>query len=254
MTLSDCPVNLDDAFTGADQSAGCPHGQPAAESMATKRGRPIPHITPLKGEEILPWSSLIIRPDGRGIGYRHELPDDRDKFGVLWQRLTPRPTSRPIPLFNQVHPARARDAMLQMRCQVCLKDPSRTRAGTLFIIQPEKGRDMRFWPDTEYTIHPPTCLPCTQQALIHCPFVRDAKALRVKNPRPWGVFGTEYYRDEDGRLRWGRDVDRCSYDDLRLSPWVLAAQPVARLSRCTQVDLRVELLSAGLELPECLAA
>lgn len=254
MTPSHCPVNPDDTSTGADQSADCPHAQPTAESTATKRGRPIPHVTPLKGEEPDPRSSLIIRPDGQGIGYHHELPDDRDPFGVLWVRTSPPRAGRPIALFRQVHPARSRDAMLGMLCQVCFKEASRTRAGVLFILKPDKGRDMRFWPDTEYTIHPPTCLPCTQQALIHCPFMRDAKALRAKNPQPWGVFGTKYYRDEDGRLRTGPKIDRCLYNDLRLSPWVLASQPVARLSRCTQVDLRAELLSAGLELPAALTA
>lgn len=143
--------------------------------------------------------------------------------------------------------------MLGMLCQVCFKEPSRTHMGTLFIMMPAKGRDMRFWPDTEYTNHPPICLPCAQQALAHCRFVRAAKAIRVKNPQPWGVSGIAYYRGQGGRLCVDPVVDRCAYSDLRLAPWMLATQPVARLSRCTKVDLINELTTAGLETPESTA-
>lgn len=209
-------------------------------------GRFIPFITPLKGER--PLSDVVLRPDGLGIAYAEEEPDDRDDRGALWVR-TGVPAGRPIPLFRQVHPRRARAAMLDMRCQGCGGEPSRTAKGTLFFTKPEPRRDSRHWPETEYTVHPPTCLLCTHKAMLYCPFVQSAPALRVRHPRPWGVFGVGFRPGDDGALRLDHDAERCSYDDLRNLPWMLALQPVARLSRCTVVDVRAELAAAGLELP-----
>ncbi len=100
-----------------------------------------------------------------------------------------------------------------------------------------------------YTCHPPVCLPCAQQAMLACPFVLDAPALRARQARPWGIDGFDFCPDADGTPRLDEEVDRCGYADLKLLPWMVAIQPIARLSRCTVVDIRSELAAAGLEVP-----
>ncbi|MDI5962773.1 hypothetical protein [Streptantibioticus silvisoli] len=50
-------------------------------------------------------------------------------------------------------------------------------------------------------------------------------------------------------LRIRRNIRCCAYD-RKLLPWMLALQPVARLRRCTVVDIHTELAATGLEPPE----
>ena len=232
---------------GRDQSA-CPVTQ-------ERHRRFIPFITPLKGEKPVSMDEVIVRPDGLGVTFLGgEAAGDRDPRGALWARTAPPSAGRPVPLFRQVHPRRAAAAMRDMRCQGCFGAPDRNGKGILFFVKPNPGRRNLHWPETEYTHHPPVCLPCAHKAMRHCSFVQKAPALRVRNPRPWGVDGLAYALDERGTLRVLRDVDRCSYDHLKLLPWMLALQPIARLSRCTVVDIHAELASVGLGLPERLAS
>jgi hypothetical protein len=247
MTPSQCPVNRGTARVPAPPGGGAGMRCPVVRDGA---GRLIPYVTLLKGEGSVALGGLVAGPGGRGVVYRDEVPEDRDRRGALWVRNAPPSDGRSIPLFRKVHPRRAVEAMLDLRCQVCLGPPDRNRQGTLFFAEPDPSRPRRHWPDTEYTHHPPTCLPCAREALAVCSFVQRAPALRVRNPRPWGVDGLAYTVDASGTPRVRRDVDRCSYDDLRLLPWMLALQPIARLSRCTVTDLRTELTAAGLEPPE----
>lgn len=245
MSSTSCPVDPAERtpVPGAATRQECPVGPPEA-------GRFIPYVTPLKGETPASLKDLIVLPDELGIGRVDETPDDRDVHGALWIRASQPAPGRPIPLFRQVHARRSRDVMLDMRCQGCNGDPSRTAAGTLFFMQPDERRVSRFWPETEYTLHPPICLPCTHQAMLRCPFVQSAPALRVRNPQPWGVYGIGFRPHRLlGGLREDRGVDRCAYSDLKNLPWMLALQPVARLRRCTVVDVRAELAAEGLELP-----
>lgn len=240
MTTSLCPaaVSLE---PGAEASA-CPVGRGSS--------RFIPYITPLKGERPLSQEDIVVKPDGLGLVFRDETPEDRDRRGALWVRTAPPAPGRVIPMFRQVHPRRAGAAMLDMRCQGCNGDPDRNRQGTLFFVKPDPARRNLSWPDTEFTHHPPACLPCAYEAMLVCSFVQEAPALRVRNPRPWGVDGIGYRRGADGRPEFVREVDRCAYEDLKLLPWMVAIQPVARLSRCTVVDIRAELATAGLEVPQ----
>lgn len=248
MTTTSCPVRLA-ARAPAPAMTTDEHAQSPCQVARDEHSRFIPFVTPLKGEKPFPATKVILRPDGLGVGYEDENSDDRDPHDALWVRVSSPADGRPIPVFRGVSPRRARESMLGMRCQGCNGAPSRTAAGTLFFDQPDPRRDTRYWPETEYTVHPPVCLPCTQKALIRCPFVQTVPALRVKNPRPWGVFGVAYRLDENGTLRGDPNIDRCSYDDLKQLPWMLATQPIARLSRCTLVDVRKELQAAGLAVP-----
>jgi hypothetical protein len=246
VTSAACPRQT----TAPDTTAG---GQPACPGR-NETGRFIPYVTPLKSERPVPMSDLVPRPDGPGVTYRDETPEDRDRHGALWVRLTAPAGGRAIPVFRQVHPRRAAETALDMRCQGCFGEPDRSRQGILFFLKPDPRRRNLHWPETEYTHHPPVCLPCAHRAMLDCPFVREAPALRVRNPRPWGVDGLGYAIDDRGQLRELCDMDRCSYDDLKLLPWMLALQPIIRLSRCTAVDIHAELAAAGLDLPEHLGS
>ena len=195
-------------------------------------GRFVPHITPFKGQKPVPMRNLVPRPDGRGVAYQDEVSEDRDRNGVLWMRLTPPDEGRPIPLFRRIHPRRTAEAALDLRCQGCAGEPDRNRQGILFFARPDPRRRNLNWPETEYTHHPPVCLPCVQVALRTCSFVRRAPALRVRNPRPWGVDGVTFTADGNGHLSVLREEHRCSYDDLKPLPWTLALQPIIQLRRC----------------------
>lgn len=216
--------------------------------VARESSRFIPYITPLKGEgPVTP--KVVLRPDGLGVMFPDETADDRDRRGALWLRTGAPSPGRVIPMFRKVHPRRAGEVMLDMRCQGCNGEPHRTREGILFFSKPETRRRNLNWPDVVYTCHPPVCLPCAQQAMFACPFVLEAPALRVRQARPWGIDGFYFRPDANGTPRLDEGVDRCAYEDLKLLPWMVAIQPIARLSRCTVVDIRAELAAAGLNVP-----
>ena len=240
MTATECPV------------AGTPSTEPPASSSCPVNrasSRFIPYITPLKGEAPI-TPKVVLREDGLGVRFPDETPNDRDRHDALWLRTGEPSPGRVIPRFKQVHPRRAGEVMLDMRCQGCNGEPNRTRDGVLFFTKPEvRHRPQRNWPDVVFTCHPPVCLPCAHQAMLACPFVLDAPALRARQARPWGIDGFCYRPDADGTPRLDEEVDRCWYEDLKLLPWMVAIQPIARLSRCTLVDIRAELAAAGLEVP-----
>lgn len=252
---------LNNILEPGDMSTQCPMAAtpvtveilPAVEAFAPPVSRAttrfIPHVTRLKGEDPVKLEDVVARPDGLGVAFRDESPGDRDRRGALWVRTSPPLSGRVIPMFRQVHPRRAGEAMLDLRCQGCNGDPDRTRLGTLFFVEPDTTRRNLNWPDVEYTHHPPVCLPCVYQAMLVCPFVQRTPALRVRNPRPWGIDGIGYRLGADGKPTFARDIF-CAYDDLQLLRWMVAIQPVARLSRCTVVNVRAELAAAGLEIPQ----
>lgn len=248
-TTSLCPVTSLPDTADAEPKAGTTEG--SACPVAPGPGRFIPYVTLLKSEYLLPTEDVVLRPDGLGVKYRDEVPEDRDRRGALWVRTAAAESERAIPMFKRVHPRRAGAAMLDMRCQGCNGEPDRNRQGTLFFVKPDPSRrTLRNWPDVEYTHHPPVCLPCTHQAMLACSFVQTAPAVRARQARSWGVDCIAYRPGPDGTLQFDRDTERCAYDDLKLLPWTVAIQPVARLSRCTIVDIRAELAAAGLPLPD----
>jgi hypothetical protein len=249
VSILQCPVGSPERDAVAKSTPDGP-AESACPVSKPESGRFIPYITPFKGEKTVPVRDVVARPDGLGVMYPDETPQDRDHRGALWVRSTAPAPGRQIPIFRKVHPRRAGAVMLEMRCQGCFGEPDRNRQGLLFFMKPNPKRRNLHWPDVEYTQHPPVCLPCVQHAMRWCPFVREATALRVRKPRPWGVDAFIHAFDDHGTLRVRGDIDRCSYDDLKLLPWALALQPIARLSRCTVVDIYAEMAAAGLEVPE----
>ena len=248
MTTSLCPVSVNSTTHEAVSAANV--SEALACPATPEDGRFIPHITPLKSEVLLPFDDIVLRPDRLGVMRRHGDSEHRDRRGALWVATAPPTPGRAIPLFKKVHPRRAGEAMLDMRCQGCNGDPDRNKQGMLFFVKPDTSRrHNQNWPDVEYTHHPPVCLPCTYEAMQVCKFVKEAPALRVRQARPWGIDCVAYKLGTDGDIQFDREVERCAYDDLKLLPWTVAIQPVARLSRCTVVDIRTELAAAGLEVP-----
>jgi hypothetical protein len=217
----------------------------------------VPYVTLRRGEEPVPESMLGIRYNRAGIPvglcYRWELPRDRDDRGVLWARtsqsLSP-DTRRPAgkPLFASMHPARQREMMSSLRCQVCRGKASRNELGYLFLEKADDG-------DAEgiTTGQPPVCLDHAVAGIENCGHLIEQGyvLLRSKVPRLHGVLG-QVFKAVDHALEPlppllgpdGSDVP-IPYTMRELTPWVLASQLLRRLTGVTVVDIDRELAAAG---------
>ncbi|WP_230423336.1 hypothetical protein [Streptomyces radicis] len=192
---------------------------------------PVPYAAAWTGESTRVAVALAVRPGGNGLGYRDEVPGDRDRHGVLWTRMDAEPGAG-RPDFRALHPARQRRTMLERLCQVCGGPADRTSRGWLFLVQRAEVADFG---DVEglLSTKPPVCRPCAALAVRHCPHLTDPLLIRSRKPRTWGVFGGFFTPDpdsdgivphpEDHHLPYG-------HPDAR---WFLAAQLVIELTRCT---------------------
>jgi hypothetical protein len=217
----------------------------------------VPYITMREGEEPVPQSMLGIRYTRAGIPmglcYRLELPRDRDDRGMLWARTSQRlsaNTRRPMgkPLFASMHPARQREMMSSLRCQVCHGQASRTELGYLFL---EKAGDG----DAEgiTTGQPPLCLDHAVAGIENCRHLigQGYVLLRSKVPRLHGVLGQVFKAVDHALVPLppllspdGSDVP-IPYTVRELTPWVLASQLLRRLTGVTVVDIDRERAAAG---------
>ncbi|SEP02571.1 hypothetical protein [Actinacidiphila rubida] len=217
----------------------------------------VPYITKRDGEQGVPESMLSLRYNraGRPIGirYTHELARNRDDRDVLWARvsqdLSPR-TMRPVgkPLFALMHPARQRETMAALRCQVCHGQPSRNKLGYLFL-------EMAGHAEVEgiVTAQPPVCLDHAVAGINDCRRLheRGYVLLRSKVPRLHGVIG-QVFRAVGHQIEAlppllhddGSDYP-IPYTRGDLMPYVLASQLVRRLTGVTLVDIDAELEAAG---------
>lgn len=88
-----------------------------------------PYITLRSDEESVPLSMLKARTGVRaGLYYLPEVVGDRDAQGVLWARCSQsRDGDRLLgsPGWRKVHPARQRECMAYLQCQVCVRPASR---------------------------------------------------------------------------------------------------------------------------------
>lgn len=192
------------------------------------------------------WSSEIPTEDppvilrGSRIGYRGEVPSDRDGVGVLWLR---RATSRGVgnPLYGVVHPGRQRLAMARLLCQVCGEPADQDDRGVLWLLEDER-RDYEGWPEDLLTTHPPVCLGCVRKAREQCPHMwRGSTAVRVGKSDVCAVYGRRYTASRIGPLVAGADVVMFTSPLIR---WTIASQLVRALSDCTIVSLDEELAAA----------
>ncbi|MDT3398751.1 hypothetical protein RKE29_19230 [Streptomyces sp. B1866] len=181
---------------------------------------------------------MTIRPDGAGLAYRDERPQDRDRHGVLWVRLTEAP-GEGRPDFRTMHAARQRRVMLDRLCQVCGGPADRTSQGWLFLLQrPGQDEWSPDWPEGSLCTKPPVCRACAALAVRHCPHLTDPVAVRCRKPRVWGVFGGFCTPGPDGRLTPSPDDDYLPYGH-RHARWFVACQLVLELTRCTQASLGI---------------
>ncbi|MFC8640047.1 hypothetical protein ACFUC2_04725 [[Kitasatospora] papulosa] len=202
----------------------------------------VPYITARDGEEADSFLSLRATFDGAGaprLGYWDESAKDRDVRGILWSRVSQSigddglPTGEPQ--WKLVHPARQRETMLQLRCQVCV-DSARTPDGVLFLESkkdgaPELGATVR-------TAQPPVCLRHARVAAKRCPYLaaHGAVALLAQSAPLYGVIGTPHMYSGSGiQVLAGDDVP-VPYGDPFLR-WFLASQLVRTLRAFTVVDL-----------------
>lgn len=254
-------------------SGGCRRGGridagPAAVALAIRaalRGRPgFPLIraglcpspggdTMREGEEPEPVSVLGIRYSRRGtpagLCYRLELPRDRDDRGVLWARTSQNlalESRRPMgkPDFAAMHPARQRDVMSSLRCQVCHGQASRTELGYLFLERAGDGMG-----EGTITGQPPVCLEHAAAGIKRCSHLQDHGyvLLRSKVPRLYGVL-SQVFKAVDHTLEPlppllapdGSNIP-IPYTTQELTPWVLASQLLRQLRGVTVVDPEQEL-------------
>lgn len=228
-------------------SANVP-GRPARPSV-------IPYITRRCGEVGDLALMLGVLPRLKGLRYLDEGPGDRDHRGVLWARCSQLlEDGMPVgtPEFGEVHPSRQRDAMMRLRCQVCMESASKTSLGYLFLAARPNGHKMEpGWPEGVLTAQPPLCLEHARVAIEECHHLVAAGhvAIRAKRPRFYGVLGTPYRFGAAGVVPAqvdGQDEEvTLPYGHVR-APWVLASQLVRRLCDVTVVDLNSEAEAAGL--------
>jgi hypothetical protein len=207
-----------------------------APRMGLARPTMVPYIAAWTEEDS--DVGVILAPFGQGIAYPDEQADDRDRYGVLCQRIPSNPGCG-RPEYQRVHARRQREVMAGLLCQGCNGPASQTELGWLWLLHDDRATEPPPWPEYVGATHPPVCVPCARKATRQCPHLHGTYiAVRVADPRPWGVYGNVYTPPPPGRdpvpvFRRGALV---RYTDPLIG-WVLAAQAVRLLRGCTQVDL-----------------
>lgn len=211
---------------------------------ALTRAGLVPYVTAWSAEQHDVDVTVVVRPQGDGIAYKDEATADRDRRGVLWQRLlVARGQGKPD--FGKVHGLRQRRAMRKLLCQVCAGPADRNERGVLWLIGDHRD-DWPNWPENMGEVDPPVCLPCAKQAIRLCPFLRRGYvAVRVRAPRIEGVYGNIYCASPGGPVAKRIDTDTVRFDDPRIR-WTVAGQVAMGLHGCIFVDLDAELTAAGL--------
>jgi hypothetical protein len=197
------------------------------------RSAVVPYTTRWSAERTV---SAAVVARHAGIAFAGEVISDRDRCGVLWQRMLSRPgIGRPE--FGDVHSGRQRRAMGNLLCQVCARPADHDRRGTLWLLPDYPGyhQDWPGWPERMATPEPPVCLPCAHTALRICPALRKGHvAIRVGHSVVSGIRGVVYRPGP--LLPTPVDEVLVAHDDPA-ARWTLAAQLIRELFHCTIVDL-----------------
>ncbi|MFI6874929.1 hypothetical protein ACIBL6_15975 [Streptomyces sp. NPDC050400] len=216
--------------------------------MTTSAGLTVPYITVRHGETPDLERHLCVRPgpDGRQrLAWINEGLGDRDLRGVLWGRVSqelgidrhPEGTPR----WRLVHPARQRETMLYLQCQVCVtrvRDVRRqsapaARPGVLFLAA--QGADLT---GPVRIAQPPVCVEHARLSAQSCTHLvrRGHVALLARRYRLYGVIGVFYELTVQGLRPLPADDAPVPYGDPRLD-WFLASQLVRELDDFEMVDL-----------------
>lgn len=205
--------------------------------------RLVPYITSRRGEYGELESELTLSMDTFGrtrLAYHNETQDDRGPRGELWARCAQtldasgRPTGKPQ--WRLVHPARQREAMRQLQCQIGFC-PAETPDGYLFLAgaggKPHRpGKPVR-------TAQPPVCLAHARPSVEQCKHLREQGhvAFLARATTMWGVIGTRYRFTVNGLEPLpAQDDEPLPYDHPQLG-WFLASQLVRELRDYDVVSL-----------------
>lgn len=189
-----------------------------------------------------------------GIAFEDELPSDRGRHDVLLSRgrRPAPPGTRGEPRFGDVLLIRQRRAMRvgRLLCQVLGCPAAHDERGWLWLLPKTGDEYQEGWPERDVTAHPPVSLKGAAKAVQRCPELAEhCTAVRVRNPRPYGVIGDLCGRDlARPAAPFPAVVEKealVAYEDRARLPWILASQAVLRLVDCTVVDIRTELAVAG---------
>jgi len=168
----------------------------------------VPYITAYSGELETYTTPLPVRLaiSSKGITatYKDEKPEDRDAYGVLWQRApTLPPGERGVPRFAKVHPSRQRHACENMLCQVCGKPADRDVFGRVLWLLPENDFTHRKhgWVRTG---NPPICSVHAPIARVACPHLatRGARLVWAGRVLRWGYYGIDIAQPDDSPDRF----------------------------------------------------
>ncbi|MWA07685.1 hypothetical protein [Streptomyces sp. BA2] len=196
--------------------------------------RLVPYITAREGEEADSFLALRASFDSEGhsrLAYWDETRQDRDVRGTLWARVSQSigadrlPTGEPK--WHLVHPARQRETMLLLKCQVCVTN-ARTPDGILFLESKKDGIPAASTPIR--TAQPPLCRRHARIAAKRFPYLAEHGhvALLAQSAPLYGVIGTPHMYSPSGiRVLAGDNVPvPYGHPDLR---WFLASQLVRTL-------------------------
>ncbi|MEU0120548.1 hypothetical protein ABZ114_02440 [Streptomyces albidoflavus] len=206
--------------------------------------RLVPYITQREGEYGGLESELTLSMNAFGavrLAYQDETPADRGPRGELWARCSQslnaagKPTGRPQ--WRMVNPARQREAMEQLRCQVSFC-PAETDQGYIFLAGNSEGASHRAGEPVR-TAQPPVCLKHLRPSIELCPHLRKGHiAFRARATSPWGVIGTRYRLTATGLEPLPADDDDApvAYGHPQ-SGWFLASQLIRELRDYEVVNL-----------------
>ncbi|MFH7338547.1 hypothetical protein [Streptomyces fradiae] len=196
----------------------------------------VPYITQREGEYGGLASELTLSMDAFGslrLAYQDETPADRGPGRELWARCSQslnaagKPTGKPQ--WRLVNPARQREAMERLRCQVGLCR-AETDQGYLFLAGVTEDKSHRAGGPVR-TAQPPVCLKHLRPALELCPHLRKGHLVfRARTTSVWGVIGSRYRLTASGLapLPVEEDDAPVPYGHPQLG-WFLASQLVREL-------------------------
>lgn len=191
-----------------------------------------PYVNAWSGEQHQP-ATVIERP-GVGIAYADETLYDRDRHGVLWQRVA---VNQGVgePKFGEVHPMRQRRAMRRLLCGVCADPADRSDDGVLWLLRDYRG-DWPDWPNRMGVDEPPVCVGCARRASRMCPELRKgAVAIRARRYPIAGVRGL-LYRTAGTRPPVITGFHNVAYGDAA-ARWIQAVKILRKLGDCRVLSL-----------------
>lgn len=168
------------------------------------RSQPVPWITRWSSELHPQRHDIVVRrreddPEALVAKYR-EGPENRDKFGVLWQREGIRRGGEPQ--YKNVNTYRQRTCMLKGRCQVCGRVIRERPVEWLMPVDTIRWIE-RDGERVALTTNSPSCVECRDLALDLCPNLKANgwELYHVLDWAIWGTYGMLHFLDANDAVR-----------------------------------------------------